>query len=115
MKLYVAGPMRGYPLFNFPAFDAATEELRKRGHEVISPAELDRQVGFDETSGSLEGFDFHAAMRRDIEALLEVDGIALLPGWRRSSGVATELAVARALGLRVWRYVAAGLLHEAAA
>lgn len=73
MKVYLAGGMRGYPSFNFPSFDAAAAELRKRFITVISPAEIDRELGFDPTG--LEGteaelrdmgFDLHAAMQRDL-------------------------------------------------
>ena len=48
MRIYVAGPMRGFPLYNFPAFDAAAAELRRHGHTVISPADHDREMGFNE-------------------------------------------------------------------
>ena len=39
--IYIAGPMRGYPEFNFPAFYAAEERLRARGHAVFNPARRD--------------------------------------------------------------------------
>lgn len=104
MRAYIAGPMRGYPKWNFPAFDDATRMLRSQGWEIINPAELDRDIGFDEDSDRLPDGFIENAMRRDIEALLRVDAIVLLPGWEGSSGTAIELTVAKALGLRVFHY-----------
>ncbi len=43
-KVYLAGPMRGLPLFNFPAFADAAAKLRAQGYDVFSPAERDEQV-----------------------------------------------------------------------
>lgn len=100
-RVYIAGPMRGYQDFNFPAFYAAEEKLRAEGYEVINPARIDNELGFDETANTLDGFDTHGAMRRDIEALLTCDAICPLPGWEHSWGARIEMAVAEGLGLRV--------------
>lgn len=99
--------MRGIKDFNFPAFDAVAKVARENGYTIYSPAEHDRESGFDETKDSLEGFDMHAAFRWDIEAILKSDEILLLPDWRTSSGVAIELVVARAIGIPVYE------VHEA--
>lgn len=99
--VYVAGPMRGYDQFNFKAFDAAAERLRADGWTVLSPAEHDRQTGFDETKNSLDGFDMHAAFRWDVLAILNADAIYMLAGWEASEGANIELAVAKAIGLTV--------------
>ena len=106
---YISGPMRGIPKFNFPAFDEAASRGRKLGHTVISPADLDREIGHHEDD-LLDDVNVPAKMRlfakRDCEALIGLraehgDGIALLPGYERSTGAMTELYLARWLDLRV--------------
>lgn len=101
MRIYVAGPMRGFPLYNFPAFDAAAAELRKHGHTVISPAELDRELGFDEATDTATPAFVRLAIARDLKAIATCDAIYLLRGWSKSSGAAVELHLAKFLGLKV--------------
>ena len=99
---YIAGPMTGIPEFNFPAFDYAAKLLRSDGWSIISPAEMDRHDGFDET-----GCTGHEALTdtqrqrfaaNDIQALLNVNAIILLPGWANSTGATNEAKVASWLG-----------------
>jgi hypothetical protein len=40
-NVYLAGPMRGIPQFNFPAFMAAAKQLQKEGYHVFNPADRD--------------------------------------------------------------------------
>lgn len=103
MTLYLAGPMRAIPQYNFPAFDAARDALQARGHTVISPADLDREHGFDAMAlpadydwGRVpEGFDLDACIRRDVDAVLRCDALVYLPGdWTKSIGGRGEYAVA---------------------
>ncbi len=47
LKIYLAGPMRGQPMLNFPTFNATTALLRGNGHTVFNPAEGDIKDGFD--------------------------------------------------------------------
>lgn len=111
MKLYLAGPMKGYPLFNFPAFHAAAAKLRALGHEVFSPAERDierhgtdisagNKAGDEAEATAKHGFDLRVALGDDLAWICShAEGIALLRGWQHSKGAAAELATARALGL----------------
>lgn len=111
MKIYVAGPMRGYKDFNFPAFHAASSRLRGQGHEVFSPAEKDQEVhgkefakGTDGTLASIEsqGFSLRRALKDDTSWICDNgDGIYLLTGWEHSKGAKAEKALGEALGLKI--------------
>lgn len=98
MRLYLAGPMTGYPRWNFDAFERGASALRSAGFEVISPAEVDLAEGFDPDAPAhlYTREDLLAALRRDAELVLASDGVALLDGWRQSKGALAERALARA-------------------
>jgi hypothetical protein len=113
MKIYIAGPMRGYKEFNYPAFHAAAKKLRRKGHFVFSPAEKDiERHGADISRGNLRGdenlaaklygFDLRQALHEDLAYIcLHADAVALLPGWRASAGAMAEFHTAQALGLEI--------------
>lgn len=113
--VYIAGPMRGHKLFNFPAFDAAQRRLEQLGFDVINPAELDRRAGCNpEKLDVTDSFDWQSipeeylgpghsvrdVFLRDTDAVCRhVDVIYRLPGWEKSRGANAEVALGRALGL----------------
>lgn len=97
--IYIAGPMSGHPLYNFPAFDEARDRLREQGYEVVSPADLDRSVGFDPANNVVTKAFLDSAMERDICAIMRVDCMVMLPGWQHSTGARAEYALAR------WRHI----------
>lgn len=90
MRLYVSGPMRGYPELNYPAFRAATALYRSLGHQVTSPAEIGDLLG--------EGHAPQEYLTADIVEVLHCDAMALLPGWEKSTGARCEAAIAVTLG-----------------
>lgn len=111
-KVYLAGPMRGVPEFNFPAFFAAAAVLRRDGFEVFNPAEKDCETYGDIGKGNPtgdeaqaqkeHGFDLRKALAADLEFIcLNADILALLPGWENSKGATAEYCTARALGLEI--------------
>lgn len=103
-SVYVAGPMRGYPRLNFDAFDEARDQLKLAGYRVITPADLDRAIGFDPDQTLQEPFDLAAAVRRDVEAITSVDAVVLLPGHEKSVGATAERHVAKWAGKPVLLY-----------
>jgi hypothetical protein len=106
--IYIAGPMRGINLFNFPAFDDARDRLEAKGWNVISPADLDRQTGFNPESLPKDydwrdltsiGFNLDDAIKRDVSAIQRSGAIYLLEGWEKSTGATGEKALADWRGL----------------
>lgn len=101
-KIYIAGPMRGYPEFNFPAFASARDLLNSRGWDAISPADMDIAIGFDPKQPHLATPEFlDAALRRDIDAILESQAIYMLKGWENSVGARAEYWLARWRGIEI--------------
>jgi hypothetical protein len=109
-RIYLAGPMQGYPQFNFPRFNAVASALRSGGHEVFNPAEKDIErhggtnIALGNATGSLQeaktehGFSLRQALSEDLAYICtRADTIALLPGWEKSNGAQAEHRTAVAL------------------
>lgn len=80
MRVYISGRMTGLPLYNRQAFDAAAADLRGRGFQVISPAELNS-----------DGASWAEMLGREIVLLVDrADAIVLLPDWQQSRGARLE-------------------------
>lgn len=100
-KIYLSGPMKGYPESNYPLFRRVAAELRDEGHHVYNPAEF-KHDGPHDTFPLREAFAEYCAFICN-----EADAIVLLPGWEKSLGVSAELALAKNCGLEVIEYVSA--------
>jgi hypothetical protein len=95
VKIYLSGPMKGYPESNYPLFRQTAAELRREGHEVYNPAEFPHD-------GPHEQFPIRRAFAAYSKFICEeADAILLLPGWEKSLGVSAELALAKNCGLEV--------------
>lgn len=108
-RIYVAGPMRGIELYNFPMFDLCRDALCEEW-DVVSPADLDRKVhNFDPTAEDYQDEEFsekqyRRVLLRDLKEICGVDAIAFLPGWERSLGANAERKLGEALGLEAYLY-----------
>ena len=92
-KIYIAGPMQGYPEFNYPAFFAMEERLKKAGYDVVNPASLH--------DGSLDKpSEFY--LRTDFKYLLDCAAIVVLPGWKKSKGAILEINIGRSLKMGIF-------------
>lgn len=102
--IYIAGPMTGYPEFNFPAFFKAQKDFEDHGWKVWNPANKDSEaaVQADESfaTGDAEtlvknGWDFRDAYLWDVTKIIYGDAIYMLRGWENSPGARGEWAVAQ--------------------
>jgi hypothetical protein len=120
-QIFIAGPMTGVDMFNFPAFDLASASLISAGYNVYSPADKDRDLlGVDKMwlpkKEDVEGdwnslklnasdgspFDWKVAYANGVEWLSRTaTGIYMLGGWEFSRGARSEHAIAVALQLPV--------------
>ena len=91
MKVFISGPMTGYPDFNRGAFMEAENYLTGLGLTVFNPAWL---FFSDEWSNS-------DIMAIDIVALSKCDAIYMLRGWTKSAGSMAEYKFAKATGKHI--------------
>lgn len=117
---YLAGPMTGYPQFNYPAFDAAAADLRDQGYKIVSPAELDdpdtrkwaesspdgvhRDVV--DNGGEAYGKEYGSFLGRDVQIVADQNcvGVICLDGWEKSRGAQLETHVARVMHKEILKY-----------
>lgn len=101
MKVYLAGPMRGIPDYNYPAFNSAAKRLREMGHQVFNPAEHGADIDA-ESDDALRQY-----MLIDLPAVLSADVVVALVGWQVSTGAALEMQVATTCGIPCFDYAGA--------
>lgn len=98
LTYYLAGPMSGYPEYNFPTFVWFAEALRMSGIKIAAPHEIDHGET-PETRGSLS---YRTYMDAGLAMLETCQGIILLPGWPQSSGACAELSRSIDFGMPVY-------------
>jgi hypothetical protein len=120
MKIYLAGPMSGYPQFNFPLFYKAAALLRADGWNVVSPAELDADTDAEIPKAALAspdgkhinkgvaGHTWGDLLARDVKMLADdgINGIIFLPDWHKSRGARLEAFTGTQIpGFKFYRYL----------
>ena len=90
MKVYISGKISGLPI----------EEVKRKFHNAASLLDsLDLQPVNPLNNGLQEGATWAQHMGKDIEMLLECDGILMLDNWKQSKGADIERAIAKKLDM----------------
>lgn len=91
--IYIAGPMRGIPGYNYPLFNEVAAHFRKLGYKVINPTEIGDYFGKPEELEKDKRL-LDLVMSIELLCVIKCDAICLLEGWENSEGARTELAAA---------------------
>ncbi len=102
-KIYLSGPMRGFPDWNKKAFDEAEARWSNDGWQVFNPHKLGNALGYVEEDyskldGSARRRHLEHVMLGDIAAVYAADAVAVLRLWEGSRGATVEVALAQFLG-----------------
>ena len=99
--IYIAGPMRGFPDFNYPKFNAVEEELTRNGWHVENPVKIGEEFGTPEEINSNPEL-LLSVMNAELATVKTCDAVFLLRGWERSVGAKKELAAALESGAEIY-------------
>lgn len=101
LRIYIAGPMRGYENNNHKAFDMAERFLsKKRVWNPVNPARIDREAGVD-PADNMTKLELREALKRDVGLVFGCECMYMLRGWERSEGARMEHAIATALSMGI--------------
>ena len=93
MKLYVSLPISGRCLKDVKVYAKRVKfKWETKGYDVITPFDVVKE----------DGKPYSFCMGRDVEALMECDGIVLCPDWFSSRGCRLEYNVAEIYKLKVF-------------
>ena len=96
MRVYLAGPMSGYPGHNLEAFTQAAADLRASDWDVVVPCEENPATNIKDL-----GWGWSDYLRADLKLVLSAQGVVVLPGWEASRGACLEVYVAQQLSMEV--------------
>lgn len=91
-KIFIAGPMRGYPNYNFDKFDGIEKLLKDNGVECVNPGRISRKFKEVEVNNDINVYN--EMVRLQQEAQKTCNAILLLDGWQWSKGVMLEVKTA---------------------
>ena len=99
-KVFLSGPMTGYPGYNFQRFNLAEKQLADAGIECVNPVNICKKYKEEYVLADKAVFDKMIAEQQEAER--ECDAILLLDGWQMSKGVKLELKTALEMDMQIF-------------
>ncbi len=101
-RLYISGPITGYIGLNMKSFKEVGDYFAANGFQVVNPYHM--ETGMSRKIQKMFGQDpkgspelikktWSEFMTNDIDFMLTCSGFAMLPGWGKSTGAVTEMAI----------------------
>jgi hypothetical protein len=110
VRVYIAGPMTGFPAYNVGHFMAVAGEWAAAGHDVTTPFDCNSEVWhrhhgrpFNPHADRCEYGDplLREMYAADVAALLASEQVVALDGWEKSTGAQREVLLAQTFGVPV--------------
>lgn len=99
-KIFLSGPMTGYPGYNFQRFNLVEKQLAAAGIECVNPVHICKKYKEKDVLSDKTVFDKMVAEQQFAES--ECDAILLLDGWQMSKGVRLELKIALDMDMKIY-------------
>ena len=99
-KVFLSGPMTGYPGYNFQRFNLAEKQLADAGIECVNPVHICKKYKEEHVLADKAIFDKMITEQQEAERTC--DAILLLDGWQMSKGVRLELKTALEMGMQIF-------------
>jgi len=98
VKIFIAGPMRGYENYNFKKFDFVQKLLEDKGYSVVNPARISRKFKEKDVNSDIAVYNKMVDMQQEAEKTC--NAILLLDGWQWSEGARLEVKTAANLEMQ---------------
>lgn len=92
--IYIAGPMTGYPNYNYDSFHAVERQLRDNGYQWINNPATHYEGRQD--------LEWSVYIHKALDVVMNSEAVVVLPGWMDSPGARLEVAVAVGIGHEVY-------------
>lgn len=103
-KIYICGPITGYPDGNKAEFNEASERINAAiGFTAVNPHTICAGIVEGKSDEELKSKQlWKECMVADIKVLVDCDLLVTLPGCKTSKGAQVEIELAKGLGIPVY-------------